>query len=68
MLGYKDISLWQRLNFFILELNLFSLEGDVESNPGPPKKGAQAPGKTKEPTKEEQMKSLQDKVQGGVNR
>ena len=35
--------------------------GDVERNPGPPKRGG--PGnKPKEPTKEEQMKMLQDKV------
>ena len=34
--------------------------GDIELNPGPPKKGGG--NKPKEPTKEEQMKMLQDKV------
>jgi len=43
-------------------LFLLLLSGDVETNPGPPKRGPPG-GRPKEPTKEEQMKALQDKVQ-----
>ena len=50
VMGYPEVNLL-----------LLLLCGDVEVNPGPPKRGPPG-GRPKEPTKEEQMKALQDKV------
>ncbi len=48
--------------FSSIKRKLTVFVGDVEVNPGPPKRGGPPGGKQKEPTKEEQMKMLQDKV------
>ena len=50
-----------KMGYTQLRLFLLLLSGDVETNPGPPKRGPPG-GRPKEPTKEEQMKALLDKV------